>query len=225
MPITLAFLDREGSASHSKLHQFVNVLEDVGSPDAAAAQALLARNINNYGVCSLVLSLCLDPAQCRQLFTGANGEPHDFAFYVQGVCDAEKAILAGDPDSAYRLRLFNASAQTWQDLEDAGAAPNMTPIFENLGMSDVEAELAVTDAVTTIWWARAMTNYATALAKGQSLEAVGKEAVKDANRGYNEPWMILAAWNLAGKPPLKTEFFSSLLTGAPKAQVAGSAPA
>lgn len=208
-PITLAFLDREASAGASKMRQFVNALESVDAPTAGAAQALLNRNLKHYGVCSLFLGLSLDPGQCRRLFIGANGA-NDFAFFIRAICSAEKAILAGDPESAYRLKVFNADQHAWEGLQTAGSASNITPKLRDLGMSDAESQLAVTDALTAVWWAEAMANYATALAKGHSLEAVGKKVVKDSNRGYNEPWMILAAFNLAGKPPIQSQFTSSL---------------
>jgi hypothetical protein len=40
--------------------------------------------------------------------------------------------------------------------------------------------------------------------------------VKDANIGYNEPWMVLAAWDLTARPAIRAEFFTSL----PEAAVA-----
>ena len=212
-PITLAFLDREASASPSQMRQFVNALEAVGAPNAGAAQALLNQKLHNYGTCSLFLGLNLDPAQCKQLFLDANGKPHDWTYYLDAMCAAERIIYAGladDPENAYHLKLFNADRDTWNALQDAGDVPNMKPILEGLGMSDVEVELAATDVFTAIWWSEAMADYSKALAKRQSLASVGKEVVKDANLGYNEPWMILTTWNLAGKPPMASNFISSL---------------
>jgi hypothetical protein len=220
-PITLAFLDREGSTSRGSLRQFVNVLQAVGAPTTAAAQSLLGRNLKNYGVCGLALSLGLNPAQCRQLFIDAD-QPLTFPFYVQQVCDAQKIILAGDSDSAFRLKLFDAGQVTWKSLADAGAPQPIAEILQGLGMSGTEAQLAVTDVITTIWWASAMANYANALIKGQPLEKVGKDVVKESNQGYNEPWMILAAWEITGKPEIKAGFTSSLI-GAPMVQAAGTA--
>jgi hypothetical protein len=212
-PITLAFLDREGSTGAARMRQFVNVLQFVGSPDAPAAGALLGQKLKHYGTCGLFLGLNLTPAQCRQLFLDANGKPYDWMHYVSAMCDAEKIIysgFAGDPENAFYLKLFNADQNTWRALEEAGAAPNMVPILKGLGMSDVEAQLAITDVVTAIWWSEAMSNYAQALAKGQPLEKVGKQIVKESNLGYNEPWMILTVWSLTGKPPITSEFFCSL---------------
>jgi hypothetical protein len=212
-PITLAFLDREASASPSQMRQFVNALEAVGAPNAGAAQALLNQKLHNFGTCSLFLGLTLNPAQCKQLFLDANGKSHGWVYYLDAMCAAERAIYAGladDPENAYHLKLFNADRDTWNDLQDAGDVPNMKPILEGLGMSDVEVELAATDVFTAIWWSEAMANYSTALAKRESLASVGKEVVKDANLGYNEPWMILTTWNLAGKPPIASNFISSL---------------
>jgi len=154
--------------------------------------------------------LSLDPAQCRQLFIDANDKAHDWAFYIGEICSAQKTILAEDPESAYRLRLFNADQDTWKNLQEAGAAANMTPILKSLRMSDAESELSVTDALTAIWWAEAMASYATALARGKSPQAAAKEVLEDSNRGYSEPWMVLAAWNMSGKPAIKSAFTSSL---------------
>ncbi len=213
-PITLAFLDREASTGPATMRQFVNVLQAVHASNAGAAQTLLGRDLPNYGLCALSLGLCLDPGQCRQLYIGNNGQPYQWASYILQVCEAERTIFSGldeDPESAWRLKLFNADLGAWQGLRDAGDAANMTPILQSLGMSDAEVELAVTEAMTAVWWAGAMASYAAALSKGQSLEAVGKDVVKDANRGYNEPWLVLAAWNLAGQPSLKAEFVSPLL--------------
>jgi hypothetical protein len=212
-PITLAYLDREASAGPSQMRRFVNALEAVEAPAAGAAQALLNQTLQNYGTCSLFLGLNLDPTQCKRLFLDSNGKPHDWLYYLDAMCAAERAIytgLANDPENAYHVRLFNAAHDVWESLRDAGNVPNMKPALEDLGMSDTEAELAATDAFTAIWWSEAMADYATALAKGQSLTAVGKEIVKDSNLGYNEPWMILTVWNLAGKPPITTNFISSL---------------
>jgi hypothetical protein len=208
-PINLVYVDREGSTSRSTMRQFANVLTYVAAPEAAAAQALLSQNLAKYGVCSLSLALALNPAQCRQLFVGVNGA-NSWATYVLRFAEAERIILAGDPDNAFRLRLFNASQKTWDDLHEAGAAANMIPILKGVGMSDTEAHGAIPDVITGVWWAEAMTAYAKALETGQPLESMGKNVVQNANRGYNEPWMVLAAWKLAGNPSIKPHFFTSL---------------
>lgn len=208
-PVTLAFIDREGSTSGSKMRQFVNVLNYLGAPKASAAQALLRQNLKSFGVCALSLGLSLDPRQCGQLFAGPNGA-YDWNAYIAAFCKAELVILAGDADSAYRLPLFRADQGTWNRLQEAGSPGNVTPILRSLGMSDTQAQIAFTDVTTAVWWADAMAAYAQALAKGQSLEAAGKEVVKDSNNGYNEPWMVLAAWDLTGKPTIQAQFVTSL---------------
>jgi len=38
--------------------------------------------------------------------------------------------------------------------------------------------------------------------------------VQDANLGFNEPWMALAAWDLTGKPAVKAELFAPPLASA-----------
>jgi hypothetical protein len=211
-PITLAFIDREGSTSYSKMHQFVNVLNHLGAPGAAAATALFNRGLDSYGVCGLSLGLSLNPAQCRSLFIGPDG-PYDYHAYIAALCAAEQTILRGDPydNSPARFRLFSADQKAWDDLAEAGAPENIALVLRDLGFDNASQALLVTDVITAVWWATAMADYAKALAKGQSLEGVGAEVVKDANLGYNEPWMVLAAWDLAGRPATVTaRFFTSL---------------
>lgn len=207
-PITLVFLRREASTKPSTLRQFANVLAHLGAADAAEAQTLLSEKLTNYGVCSTALALSLNPAQCGLLFAGNDGANGWWA-YVQQFCQAERLILSGDPDSQFRLRLFQADQKTWSDLRDAGASANMMPILRSIGILATQAELVVTDVITGLWWAAAMSAYASALAKRQSLAAAGKEVVRDANLGFNEPWMILAAWNMTGRPAIKATFVTS----------------
>jgi hypothetical protein len=221
-PITLAFLDREGSTNPGAMRQFVNVLQFVKAPSAAAAQALLNRRLSNYGTCGLFLGLNLDPTQSRQLFIDGNGKPFDFIHYINARSAVEKAINAGLADDqvyAFRLKLFNASQDAWKRLQEAGAATNMTPILRDLGVSANDLERAVTDAMTAVWWSEAMEDYATILAKGQSLEKVGSAVVRKANLGYKEPWMILTTWSLVGSPATIT---SNFISSVPAASVAAT---
>jgi hypothetical protein len=212
-PITLAYLDREGSTSPVKFRQFANVLHLIGAPEAAAAASLLDRALDDYGTCSIFLGLNLNPDQCRQLFIDANGKPFGWMHYNSAMCNIEKEIYAGldrDPENSYHLKLFRASPATWQALRNAGADENKIPILQNLGMSDAEARLATTDVTTAIWWSTAMANYADALLKSASLKAMGEEVVQDSNAGYTEPWMILTAWSLVSRPTIKSDFSCSL---------------
>ena len=208
-PITLAYIDREGSTSRSKMQQFVNVLNYLHAPGTAAAQALLGRDQDHFGVCLLSLALSLAPLQCRKLFVGPNGA-YDWKVYAAAYCRAEKVILAGDPDSAERSLLFNADPETWGDLHEAGAVPNIVRILVDLGMSQTQANLSVTDVITAVWWADAMAAYAKALANSKPLEATGKQVVKNWTIGYSEPWMVLASWNLTGEPTINAELVTSL---------------
>ncbi len=207
-PITIAFIDREASAGRGNLRQFANVLRYTGTPNAAAEQALLGKQ-DHFGTCLLSLALSLDPSQCRKLFSGPDGV-YDWRTYTAAFCKAQKMILAGDPDSEERSRLFVADQDDWNDLHEAGAAGNIKQILTSLGMSDTQAQFSVTDVITAVWWSDAMAAYATAMKKGQSLVPEGKEVVKDANLGFNEPWMVLAAWELTGRPAIKAEFVTAL---------------
>jgi hypothetical protein len=56
-----------------------------------------------------------------------------------------------------------------------------------------------------------MASYAKALAAGQSLVSVGKEVVKDSTGGFNEPWLVLAVWNMLQNPAIVSIFTCSLL--------------
>ena len=179
------------------------------APGAAAAQALLGRDQDHFGVCLLSLALTLDPVQCRKLFVGPNGA-YDWKVYAAAYCSVEKAILAGDHNSAERSLLFNANPRTWGDLHAAGAAPNIERILVRLGMSEVQARLSVTDVITAVWWADAMAAYAKALDNSKPLEAAGKQVVKNSTIGYSEPWMVLASWKLTGEPAINAELVTSL---------------
>jgi hypothetical protein len=198
------------------MRQFVNALQFVAAPKAAAATALLNRKLKNYGACSLFCGLSLSPEKCRQLFIDPNGRPHNWLHYVRAMCAVEKVIYSGlgaDPETSYHLKVFSAGEDIWEALRDAGAAANKIRILQTLGMSETEAQLAVTDAITAIWWSGAMSDYAAALAAGKSLGDAGKDVVEDANLGYNEPWMILTAWDLAGRPAITADFYSALQAG------------
>jgi len=56
-----------------------------------------------------------------------------------------------------------------------------------------------------------MASYSKALVAGQSLVGVGKEVVKDSTGGFNEPWLVLAAWNMLQNPAVASIFTCSLL--------------
>jgi hypothetical protein len=65
-----------------------------------------------------------------------------------------------------------------------------------------------------------METYAKALAVGASLVGPGKAVVKDGTQGFNEPWLVLATWNMVKKPAVESLFTSSLLKRAAGAQLA-----
>ena len=212
-PITLAYLDREGSTSPAKMRQFANVLNFIGAPPAQGAESLIARTLKDYGTVSIFLGLNLNAKQCRELFLDGADKPFGWIHFVSAMSNIEKEIYRGpeeDPENSYHLKVFSATPDDWKALRDAGADQNRIPILQTLGMSDAEARLATTDVTTAIWWSTAMEAYATALAKGSSLQQAGEEVVKDSNAGYSEPWMILAVWSLANRPMITADFWSSL---------------
>jgi hypothetical protein len=92
-------------------------------------------------------------------------------------------------------------------LKDAGAASNQTRLLADQGIRPN----AIVDVTTVIWWSSAMETYAKALVAGQSIEKAGKGVVKTGTLGFNEPWLVLAAWNMLGKPAIDSQFTSSLL--------------
>ena len=206
--MSLLFFDREASTKPGRMREFVNTLRAIG-PSAATdrANALLARGLGNYCTCSLYLGLSLTSAQCAKLF--ASSDPMSF---ILEYCGDETTILSGNPDSANRLALFGADQNTWRRLQQAGAASNIVSVLKSIGIPEsAPPEALVPDVVTGLWWSSAMANYARALAAHESLEQVGAQVVKAGTLGFGEPWMILAAWNLLGNPPMQVEFTSSLL--------------
>src|SRR5579871_793338 len=213
-PLNLVFFYRQASTSASTMRQFVNVLRATGVGTAARAQALLGQGLKQYGTSSLYLGLQLNAAQCRQLFLDSQKKPLPWTVYIQSACRAESLILAGDQDNADRLLLYSSGLDYWEQLQDAGAAPNIGRLLAGRGIR----QNAVTDVVTVLWWASAMQAYANALAKGDDLAAAGKAVVTDGAMGFNEPWLILTMWSILGQPALDCRFTSSLLK-----QAAGAA--
>jgi hypothetical protein len=208
-PIKLVFFERKAATRSSTMRQFVNVLQASGTPSAAGASALLDRNLENYGTSSLYLGLNLTPPQCRQLFIDRAGNAYDWTYYLRHACSAAATILDGDGDSvsASRLKLFRAEEAFWKELKDAGAAANQARLLADRGI----AQTAEVDVLTFIWWASAMEKYAKALVGSQSLVAIGKQIVKDGTQGFNEPWLVLATWEMLQKPAINVVFTSSML--------------
>lgn len=206
--MSLVFFDREASTKPGRMREFVNTLRAVG-PSAATdrANALFGRGLGHYGTCSLYLGLSLTSAQCAKLF--ASTDPMTF---IIEYCGDETTILSGNPDNANRLELFGADQGVWSRLQHAGAESNIVSVLKRIGIPEsAPPEALVPDVVTGLWWSSAMANYARALAAHEPLEKAGAEVVKAGTLGFGEPWMILAAWNLLGNPPMQTEFTSSLL--------------
>jgi hypothetical protein len=214
-PINLVFFERQAAASPGTMRQFVNVLEATGAQSASQAQSLLNQKLKNYGASSLYLGLNLTPPQCRQLFIDSTtNNPHDQSAYIQSACSAEAIILAGDNANADRLKLYTAGAAFWAQLEKTPAQPDVIRLLAGQGIR----QNAVTDVITVLWWSGAMAKYAKALAQNESLVDAGKGVVKDGTAGFNEPWLLLAAWSMLGKPAVDNLFTSSLL------QVAATSP-
>jgi hypothetical protein len=210
-PINLVFFERQAAVNPGTMRQFVNVLQATGAKSAPLAQSLLDRKLKNYGAASLYLGLNLDPTQCRRLFIdGATNKPFDQTAYIQSACSAEAIILAGDNANADRLKLYTAGVAFWNQLEKTPAQPDVIRLLAGQGIR----QNAVTDVITVLWWSGAMARYAKALAQNQSLVDAGKGVVKDGTAGFNEPWLLLAAWTMLGKPAVDNLFNSSLLTPA-----------
>ena len=205
-PLNLQFFDRQASASPSLLRQFANVLEAMQAPDAAAAIELIKQNRKDYGIASLFLGLNLTPQQCRQFFLDAGGKSYDWTTYTRYACDAQATILANDPDNADRHKLFTLGLPFWRKLQEAGARPNVIRLLTPQGIR----EEAAVDVTAVLWWSGAMANYGRALAANQDLVKVGTDLVLDSTGGFDEPWLILAAWNMLGKPALQSMFSCSV---------------
>ena len=158
------------------------------------------------------MCLTLTPPQCRPLYINKTGQPIAWSTYASYACDALRTILAGDGDSISddRLKLCNADTKFCADLSKKGAAPNIGQALETLGIRQENIPVVITDAVTFLWWAEAMAAYAQALFAKQSLLEPGKQVVEDAARGFDEPWMILATWNILENPAMNSIFTCSL---------------
>lgn len=207
IPLNMVFFDRRAATDHSTMLQFVNVLKATGAANAVGATSLLNQKLKSYGTSSLYLGLNLNSQQCRQLFIDGAGQPYTWTTYLSWACGAEALILDGDDANADRLKLFTAGEEFWKELRDAGAGPNQIRLLTGQGIR----QNAIVDVVSLIWWSSAMEKYAKALAANQSLVAVGKEVVKDSTGGFDEPWLVLATWNMLQKPGIESRFTSSLL--------------
>jgi hypothetical protein len=206
-PINIVFFDRQASTNRSTMRQFVNVLAETGAPNAAGAASLLKQNVKKYGAASLYLGLNLNPQQCRQLFIDTSGQPYSWTTYLSYACGAEATILAGDDANADRLKLFTLGTPFWEQLRNAGAAPNKVKLLTDQGIR----QGALEDVITLIWWSSDMEKYAKALAAGQSLVGAGTELVTNSRSGSDEPWLALAIWKMLQKPAIEGVFTSSLL--------------
>ena len=92
-------------------------------------------------------------------------------------------------------------------------------LLTTLGISKEAAVAVSADVTTLLWWSASMEDYAKALATGQSIEDAGKHVVTDSTRGFSEPWMVLAAWNMLAEPAIDSGFTPAALeraTGAAK---------
>jgi hypothetical protein len=207
-PLNFLFMDRDADASPSTLRKFANTLHALGAPGAGEATALLDRNAHSYGLTSLVLSVNLNPQQCRDLYIDPVGrKPYDWTRYLSLACRAQAAILAGDEDSAARRQLFLEGLDFWKELKVGGAQPRHYELLDAAGIprsSDV-------DVVTLLWWSEAMEAFAKALDRGGSLLGAAKDVLDDTTGGFDEPWPILATCALLQHPAVSSEFISALL--------------
>ncbi|HVW84028.1 MAG TPA: hypothetical protein VHB50_05090, partial [Bryobacteraceae bacterium] len=212
--LNMVFFDRHAGTNASQLRQFVNVLQAMGAPDAAGAAGLLSRNLGNWGATTLYLGLNLDKKRNSALFRRANGQPWRHNDYLLQARDAMATILANDPDSAGRRKLFTVDLSFWDALREAGSGANVTRL---LTQNAIPAT-SVTDFFAIDRWAGAMAKYAEALASGSSLEAAGKQIVKTSGGGFNEPWALYAVWALLENPEVTARFTCSIPMATPAAQ-------
>lgn len=208
-PLNALYFERKAATDPLTMLVFHNFLKATGAPDAADAASLLDQKLENYGTCSLSLSLGLNPPLCKQLFLDEDEHSFDWTHYLTPALGAAAAVLQGADDeiSLSRLKLFAAGQDFWNRLKDAGAVPNQLRLLRDSGLQENVSQ----DVTTFIWWSSAMADYSKALATGQSLEKTGKKVVEDSTQGANEPWLILTLWDLLDKPPITTLFRSSLL--------------
>jgi hypothetical protein len=211
-PINTVFFDHQADASPSVMRQWTNVLNTIRASDAAAASALLAQNLSDYGTSSLYLGLNLIPDQCRKLFVTSDGKACDWTHYLFYANRAQQTILAGDPSpvSQDRLKIYTAGIAFWQEAHQKPAQPDVLKQLKGLGLPEGVALAAVTDVITSIWWSNAMASYSTALVAGESLVKVGTEVVQTATNGFSEPWLVMAFWAMLDRPVIEERFTTSL---------------
>ena len=203
--LNLVFFDRHAGTRPSRIRQFANVLRAIGAPDSGTATALAGQHLKDYGISSLYLCLNVTPELCRRLFIDNTGQPYPWTSYLDHACAAQRIILNDDPGNADRLKLYSEGIPFWRQLENAGSPQSITQLLAAQGIR----ENARVDVVTVLWWSSAMSKYAKAVAAGQPLEGLGTELVQDATRGFNEPWLILALWNMLQNPAIESAFTCS----------------
>ncbi|MBV9268335.1 MAG: hypothetical protein JO061_19365 [Acidobacteriaceae bacterium] len=189
----MIFFMKKAGIKNSDLHQIANSLAFVSSPDATTASALL-RGTSSRPDVLVYLALKLD----KNLSTAMFKTPDQSAFlssddFVRAGQKAMAAILADDPDSSNRMRLFSIDLASWKQLRELGAAEKVQAALTARGITN---PASWTDFVSIDWWAQAMGKMASALQQGKSLGDAQKAVLKDSQAGFDVPWALLATSSL-----------------------------
>lgn len=189
----MTFFMKKAGINSSDLRQIANSLAFVSSPDTPAANGLLSGTGSRPDV-FVYLALKLDKHLSIAMFKKPDGS----AFlgsddFVKAGQKAMGAILADDPDSSDRMRLFSLDLASWKRLRDVGAGEKVQAMLVASGMTN---PASWTDFASIDWWAQAMGKMALALQQGTSLIDAQKEVLKDSEAGFDVPWALLATSSL-----------------------------
>lgn len=194
----MVFFLSKARSSVSDVRQFRNILAAVSSPDTNKASGILSGSDHPPSDLAIYLSIDLTKDSSRVIF-----EEHSDDDYILAGQNALKTILAGDEDSANRLRLCSVSVESWKQLRDKANREDVLRLLQSAGITD---QAAVTDFYGIDWWAQAMGNLATAIAKQRSLKAAQQQVLNDSEGGFDIPWALLAMRDLAGSPQVDSKF-------------------
>lgn len=193
----MTFFMTKARSETSDLVQCANVLRAIGSADAEKIEQVLASGSHSVADLAIYLGLNLTRASSLALFEG-----HSTDDYVRAGQNALETILAGDDESANRRRLCSVPIDFWNELRNKG---NRQDILQQLTAAGITDQAAVVDFFGIDWWAQAMGEVATAIAKKLPLKKAQEAALKDTQGGFDIPWALLATRELAGSPTIEVK--------------------
>jgi hypothetical protein len=220
----MIFFMKKAGIDNSDLRQIGNSFAFVSSPDGDTVNALLRAPGSRPDV-FVYLALKLDKILSTAIFKTPDGSQFRSSddFVIAGQ-KAMAAILANDPESTERTRLFSVDMDFWKRLREVGAGPKVETLLMANGIT---SPASWTDFASIDWWAQAMGKVAAALQQGKSVVDAQKEVLKKSEAGFDVPWALLATSSLLknssalkGPLPLTTKL---AVSGAQKAAAARNA--